>query len=674
MNSQGSPGTLAAWRQFAYWVGGPALVLIALLLCFCTRVSVLLALSFVFNGLLLGSSLFAALAQEREKRTIDALRLTQLSSLEILLLKSRKELRSWALGNLVLSGLTLVAAGFGGGPWAWVVLGSLAMAACGLLSISLALAVSTHCETTSSAVVQGWVVKGAWLVGFPLLDQVVEAVLVSETPVRLFSHLDPAWLAWKVSDATFFELPHAGLLGLLFSVLGCLGLSALIVTRSARVIDRSFESPSTLNDRQRHLVYTQNFPGGLHENPFFLREMAWQLRSGAGRWPGYAVFVTLFLAPFLYGLAQVGKGEASVAPKVLRLDPGIQVKVEPTPASIPGNLDRGTFQRSRPPVAAAPAELVPCRHRGLCLSLAFGWVDRGRSVISRQTSVRQVVLPDGRLSTVTPKQLQEMRNASSSGSAGLTLRDQLTSGRSFLQNEMSRSLHLGLLLTILYLFVRGGAFMASSVTGEKERRAWDQIALTGATPQSVAQGKLVGALCLPLRQLLMSSPVLLLFVLFGVISLVQALATTVLLATCLVTAALVGLACSVWCRSSHAAQGMALLLAAGYLLLPLLPGMNLLLVLGVAAWFPRLPLDQPTRVLGTFSLLLGLAMGGSVFSPLGAVLGPNHGQYISTSVVRLSGSDTLGLFWSTVFTAVLGWIAYQLALRGLESGGSLRGD
>jgi hypothetical protein len=138
------------------------LVLFSLLVfCFCSLLPAVLLASFVFNALILGSGLFATLAQEREKRTIDALRLTQLSSLDILLLKSHGELRRWALGNAAFLALTVGAAWHGSDPMEWALAGGLALAAGGLLSIALALAVSTRSETTSSAVVGGWVCKGS---------------------------------------------------------------------------------------------------------------------------------------------------------------------------------------------------------------------------------------------------------------------------------------------------------------------------------------------------------------------------------------------------------------------------------------------------------------------------------------------------------------------------------
>ena len=73
-----SPGG-GGFREASKLGGMIVLLGLALLLCFCSLLPAALLLSFVFNALVLGSSLFATMAQEREKRTIDALRLTQLS-------------------------------------------------------------------------------------------------------------------------------------------------------------------------------------------------------------------------------------------------------------------------------------------------------------------------------------------------------------------------------------------------------------------------------------------------------------------------------------------------------------------------------------------------------------------------------------------------------------------
>ena len=287
-------------------------------LCFCSLLPFVLFLSFLFNALYTGSSLFSALAQEREKRTIDALRLTQLSSLDILHYKSQNELKAWKFANAFFLVSTAGAAFWAKSPILWALAGAVSLACGGLLSIALALAVSTRCETTSSAVVSGWVTKGVWLAGLPIVDYVFEAVLVMNREFHLFSYLDPAWVYGTVVKALIFETSGTTLFAVCFGSAVSVAVAFLLVRQSGGLIDTSFESSATLDDRSRHSVYSRQFPFQLHKNPFMVRELAWQIRTGAGAWPGYAVFVTLFLAPFLYGLAQQGKVEERKPVKIVR--------------------------------------------------------------------------------------------------------------------------------------------------------------------------------------------------------------------------------------------------------------------------------------------------------------------------------------------------------------------
>jgi hypothetical protein len=657
------------------------LVLFSLLVfCFCSLLPAVLLASFVFNALILGAGLFATLAQEREKRTIDALRLTQLSSLDILLLKSHGELRRWALGNAAFLALTVGAAWHGSDPMEWALAGGLALAAGGLLSIALALAVSTRSETTSSAVVGGWVCKGVWLVGFPLLDRVFEAVFVADSQLRLFRYLDPAWVALQVSEASFFEIPGMTPGGLLLGALASVVLAVLAVLQSSRMIDSSFETAASLEDRQRHSAYRQNFPLGLHENPFFVRELAWQKRSGAGRWPGYAVFLTLFVAPFLYGLAQGQRNYDSAPVKVVRLD--VTGRVDIASPSQPkreahydgrrsaGSHSHGSGDRHHDFTladSAPPMQTVQRRPHGkLCLSALMGLPVSNRPTFQDPT-YRVVVTRTGRLEQVPAESMDGLLTQQHTSPR----RSSSFSDSSRLEYELGRGLLTGLLLTVIYLFVRGGAFMAGSITGEKERRAWDQIALTGVSPQTFVSGKLYAVLSYPIRQMLLASPALALFVLYKVITPMQLVLVVALLVACFVAAGTLGIACSTVRPTSHQAQGVALVLAAVILLLPLIPlgwlfmGFGVLVLIGHG----NLP-SGITAVITGYTFVAGV-VGGANISPVGAVmlLSGSHVGF-NTIIAKLAGPAG-ALLWCTLSMLAVAALFYQLAVRGLEDGGSV---
>lgn len=666
-----APPTGGGFREVARLAGILTLLVTALLLCFCSLLPTVLLLSFLFNAVILGSSLFATLAQEREKRTIDALRLTQLSSLDILMLKSRRELRTWAKGNTLLLGLMLLAGWLGGEPMGWVFTGAVALAAGGLLSIALALAVSTRSETTSSAVVSGWVTKGVWLAGLPLLDYVVEAVLVLKEPTYLFRYLDPAWVAWRVTEASFFEVGGLSMLGLWVGAVATVVLAGLAVLQSSRLIDASFEVAGSLEDRHRHSAYERSYPFSLEKNPFFVRELAWQMRTGAGRWPGYAVFITLFLAPFLYGVAQNQRGHQPQTVKIVREDvmrnPSVPSKASATSESLKvSSHDQACFSR--------PPELLTRAHSGLCLSKLMG-LPAARQSSGHDLGYKTVMTAGGHLERVSEVAFHEQsevrtRKRSSDGE----MRGSYRHHQSYFHYELGRGLLTGLLLTVIYLFVRGGAFMAGSITGEKERRAWDQIALTGVSAETFVSGKLAAVLSFPLRQMLMATPVLALFAAYGVLSWFQLGLVMTMLSACFIAAGALGIATSTLSTTSHQAQGRALGAAAAILVLPLFCGFATwpLLMLTLVVLFSKTRLSAGSYILFSGGSLLAVLVGGAAVSPVGAVLTLSGSGIAKSNIAWALGGASGVLLWSAL--SMLGFAAmfYLAAVRNLESGGSVK--
>ena len=636
------------------------LALVPAMLCFCSYLPAVILASFVFNALFLGSRLFSALAQEREKRTLDSLRLTQLSSLDILLWKSQGELRTWKLGNILLLGLSILAATFGHESILWAVAGTLALATSGLLSIALALAVSTRCQTTSSAVVSGWITKGVWLAGLPLLDGVIEAVFVLSRKVDIACYLDPAWIALRVVESAFYETGGMPIIALLIGAAASAVGAYVLIVGAARLIDNSFESGALLEDRERHPAYRSSFLGKLSANPFFVREMAWQMRSGAGSWPGYALFLTLFLAPTFYGIAQEHnvRGERDI--KIVRQD--VQVPhSQPSQPSQPVNVRTNDGCHTVQTMAqqnSAPKLRV---HSGICLSQMMGLPVPLHH--TKAFAPRVIVDDHGNVKQVSEATFRRIE-AESLSSAPRPERSRSVKSE-LLKREVTGGLLTGLLLSIIYVFLRGGAFLAGSITGEKERRAWDQIALTGVSADTYLTGKLAGVLAYPLRQLALTSPALLFFVALGDIGIFQAGLTVMLLLVCFLTAGTMGMAASVNEKTSHVAQGSVLILSAALIGLPLLPGGWIPATFLLMAALLRSRASSKVKSIGACSLLgFGLVFGAAT-SP-------------ATAVMALCGSVTtplgplLTMVVAITYMVVLGLGAYRVAVSSLEYGGSVQ--
>lgn len=650
-------------------LSGVALLFVGAILCFCSLLPFVLFVSFLFNALFLGTSLFATLAQEREKRTIDALRLTQLSSLEILLYKSHHEMKLWRQTNLFL----MIAAGatalWAGSPLSWALAGAASLAAGGLLSISLALAVSTRSETTSSAVVSGWITKGVWLAGLPILDYVLEAVFVSRD-FHVLSFLDPAWVLHTVVYATLFETSTWSIAPLLAGAAAMALAAKALLHHSSGLIDSSFESAATLEDRERHSAYGKRYAFGLESNPFMVRELAWQIRSGAGAWPGYAVFVTLFLAPFLYGMAQQHRPQDVEPVRVVR-----QSVTQTSPQEVSRSYFQEDTQSTHLQVATSYAQPTHVRcHSGICLSQLLGLPVPTANRHYYDTQSRIVVTSNGTVTHANEAQIEHMNSRPDPGVrwADYEGSNYYSNQRSALQIELDRGLLTGLVLTILYLFIRGAAFMSGAVTGEHERRSWDQIALTGASPDTYLNGKLFGVLYYPMRQLIFTSPILILFALYGGVSALEMFLVVPLMALSFLAAANIGLLASATEKTSHQSQGKALLAAGALAVAPMMPGGFVLCGLLAMIMLKKSTLDHGERTLAVVATMVWTGLMGASVSPLAGVMNICHYEGLGP-LSSLSGlPPAASLLVGIVTMAAVAWVSKAVAIKTMNDGGGVR--
>ncbi len=697
-------------------------ILAVLAACFCSRFTLLMWSAFAFNALWLGSRLFSTMAREREKRTIDALRLTQFSSLEILLHKARPDLKSWFYGNSFFAVAFTGAALLGLESVVWAVAVTLTFAASGLLAIASALLVSTLNDRSSSAVLNGWLTKVVWILVLPLLDKVLDAVFVTTSRTNLFAVLDPGWLALHFSKAAYFDLGGWPFAEALFGSLSMLAVAAACLVLSVKTIDSSFEQLGRLTDRNRHPVYRAKFVGGLEKNPFFIRELALQLRSGAGRWPGYAVFLVLFLAPYFYGVAQQEKRMQKELPQTVRAELFAEKQTMQTiPVTVSSGEQLGKScqsdhrhtcrqESSQPRVCGTRSHRSECVKSGPSVEDSSSYVT-ARSSVEATPKIRHshlfcgsriIGLPvDGKAPThlswvpLTPGSLKGRVVPTAHQGQGTDLRpseDRVKSKAKpatglqapLTQRDLGRGLFAGLFLTLVYLFLRGSAFSSGAVAGEKERRAWDQIALTGVEPTTFLNGKLLAVMAYPVRQLLLVSPVLLLFVAVGVMNLLEFALVLALLLTTFTAAATLGLAASAVSKSAHEAQGLAIGIAFLLLFGPLLPGFGWMVVLLLGVLFvARSQLQIVGLLLVPVLAGLGATIGSCyLVSPLFAVGVLSNPQLIRDLVmdysvlnfIQQSGAGTVSLLIALVWMAMFATAFYQWALRSLEQGGSVRTD
>lgn len=696
--AKGRSGDILTTRGTA--VFGAALLLLTIWLfkqgwCGCT----LFALnSWALIGtavFLLGNRSFGVLAEEKEKKTLDCLRLTQLSPSALFWYKLSPEFRSLArllafTAPAVLLSSTHTSQGLTGGL---AVLGIGALS--GVMSIVSSLFVSSLATSTSRAVVQGWTLKACWLLLTPIFDLVVSAVTVTTQRYPVFDAVNPFAAVWPlvVPEAEMGLRQH---LPLAFTLLGT-ALCVAMWMVAARRYERGLTAAPTLTDRHVHRLYQQTpswVPSflGVRENPVFLRELAAQLRSGAGKWPGYAVFVTLFLAPFLYSQSWNVRRSSEIelrnnaplratTPEVApsdSIDTATGATVLPTPyIKLRSWNNEELHLKGHTNCACLRMGLYQSAHIPLPASEVFKVVvhDPMQEASSTSSLGDSPARPGPALQPLSQEEARQFGVSSTDSEIGNTELSPDTLNQIRL-HSMGQGLLGCLILLSLYLSVRCSGFLANAVTSECDRRSWTDLALTGIEPGQVLRGKLAGTLMMPVIQLLVASPSLLLFVLAGALSPLGLFEMVSYAVGLTVTAGLLGFWASSASKNSHSAQGLALMAVMGWLIgTPILASMGSLLA------FPLLGVGLLAAVRNshrgvTFGWL-ALAVAAAI-SPMGLSPWTCLPNSLLTSLGRVSEMQALAAWVSGMISlAGLASVCYYSTLTNLQQPGqedALRAD
>ncbi len=696
------------------WPGNPRQVLLAALgggalllgpwslgVCACTMFEIGALLLVLLAALRGGNTLYGAITGEREKKTLDGLRLTQLTAGQVVMGKVSGEI--FSLCWLVLSALpALVILTVVGGIPPQALVGTVAVAfAAGLFASASGLLASSLAATTSQAVLSGWIFKGLWLVFSPLGDLLLRAVLVrSEAPV-FFTAANP------VAALALVTVPEAGFgqglwlvpVNLAFLTLGGLGMLGLASRRLAG------EAPGTSEVQQGAVhgawrkrwapSWVQDLLPAFSGNAAFLREVAWQARTGAGAWPGLVIWLVLFLAPFLYARAWSVQHSESGAPAT---PPQVEVRLRAPLGAQPPPTRAVEQTGARVVYATAPGHRTTLLIRGhrpeTCFRLAlyqdfgipmpWGAVQALEPVGPPRGAVREVRIRP--LEQVDPRTLGDFAMAPRPApppppdfghrAGPVSPQDPGSS--------LVRPLQVGLLgtlvLFLLSLSVRSTALLAGALTGERDRRTWQDLALTGITARQVVFGKLWGGLVHPLLQMTLAFPVLLIYVFAGVLSLLD-LGNLYLFSVALaLTSGLLGLWSSARARSTHASQGMAiacLLLAfvAGLVTGPSGHGAipaGIALLVGVVALLRRVSSWK-----GWLLMSMGLVVAPQALSPLAAAAGfiPTLGRLTGLAGAQEGLLAMVGFLGAMLFLAGTSMVLVHGILERVEDsgrGGALR--
>jgi|GEM_PF-1601407 len=533
-------------------------------ICSCTIFTALSALVILLSAMMIGGSALTSVSRERDMKTFDVLRLTPMTAGEVITGKLASEffallrLLAAAAPSLILTGL-LSEYGVTG---ALTVLLIALMS--GIFSLLAGFILSISCRNTSQAIVLGITLKLLWLAGTPLLDMVVGALIVSRCPPPIFSSLCPLAAVyalvlpqamtgpWSVLPWSFFMLMPLALLALWRLACRLYGTGGPVMNYGRRV---------------EHEVFRKGWGGKAAEllekaapsvgrlftsNPVFLREIAHQKRLGAGRIFGYLVFIAIFIAPYLYarcwGISEYSRGHqrSQNSPQVIQAGAS---------SPVPGFKNTDSRSVIRTPggnMFSLKGHTLNCCLRWSMFRAAGvplpGNLIKEVGYTSHSQALLQRYEPGSPIKSLTGKD----------GSRELTARVD----RETLRNVDIQAIKLGLIgaiwMLLIYLAIRGCCFTVSSITGERDRRSWDDLALAGFSPEQIFAGKLLGALTLPLIQMTVVFPLLLVFVITGNLSVLEVSSLYLYAVMILIASGVLGLWASAGSRTTHQAHGKAL--------------------------------------------------------------------------------------------------------------------
>lgn len=560
-----------------HWAVGLVLTGLLLLLylsgiCGCTLFALSSFSYLAACTLMVGNQALGALTMEREKKTLDCLRLTQWTSSEVLRHKLRPELIEF-IGVLAAFAPSIVISGLLGDAGLLGAAGVLAMGAVSATAAStVGLCLSSLAETTSQAYVWGRFLKGCWLLLSPLFDRLVSAVFISTAVIPVFGTLNPlssswAWLMPESQTGFAAVAPW-------FTLITLSAISVGAWKLACHRFETGMVSAPRLSDRKIHSIYAlgPNWPQSLRRNPTFLRELAAQLRSGAGRWPGYAVFAVIFLAPLLYAQGWIDqdvqrnqKPQAMLATSApVTTSAGLNSPSNPLPAQ----LQTGVTMQSRYD-RRIKYVLTGHKHSGCLRTISYRLfhvplpVHQLVKVFEQdpihQPNTREIARPVAQVQEISSREAQEI------GAVGLP-KDVSTTTRAYQPMSTSERLRRGsavglsggVCLLLVYLAIRGSGFLATCVTGERERSTWQDLQLSGMSAADFLSGKVYGALAMPMVQMTFAFPCLLVFAAVGSLTLTNIVGLWLYALVLARWAAITGAWCSAAAKNSHNAQTSAL--------------------------------------------------------------------------------------------------------------------
>jgi len=538
-------------------------------LCPCTLFTIACFLQVLLVVTIPGRFATVAIAGEREKKTLDGLRLTSMGPTGIITGKILPDLLDLAKIILVTSPfLLLLGWSFSGTNFFTPFLVIFISISSGITMICGLVLLSAYSSTVSSAIVMSWVLRFVWLAITPLLDSLIAAITARPVTVPFFSNLNPfvpmfvllmpGALTQSLWKYTLFIYPFIVPLFCISSVY----LSAALIekgekaSQNGRSKNFDFFSSGNFADRISDVIT-------IFKNPIFLKEIASYRKNLAGFIPGVLVFVILLLAPYFYCVSSGVKAfnfgirhnhtmVTSVETRVNDMTEYDSIPSFPSDKTgitvrnnigevfnLPGHKESGCLR-----VILYEAIALPLPYRPLTADTHNETYNNQSSnpVLQAHNTSNNCSIPSG---TVTGNN-QNLQNPVISVDYNVLAED---------RNVLFAGFYLSLFLLIVYLVFRSSSFLCSTYNTEKNKLTWDLLMLTQLKPSDIISGKLMGALFIPLLQMTTGFLALSFWIYKGVITLSGAFGFYVFCVSIVICAGLLGQYNSITSPSAHVSQG-----------------------------------------------------------------------------------------------------------------------
>jgi len=279
------------------------LLLGATVVCPCMSFSLACFLQLFLVIALVGHMAVVSISTEREKQTLDVLRLTSLGPVKIVTGKIIPEIGKLLQIMYVTSPfILLMSLIFPGQSILSALIAVFVSFTAGVALICGLVCLSAYCSTASSAIVLSWILRGVWIFITPLIDGLIATATLRSSTIPVFSSINPALPLMAIlmpgsMDGTkwiygAFAFPAVIIL---FSAVSII-LAARRIENDDKISSTRRSSPLGLFNKS---TVWNDIAGkfSIFHNPIFLKEMVSFRKDFLGLIPGILVFAILLLAP-----------------------------------------------------------------------------------------------------------------------------------------------------------------------------------------------------------------------------------------------------------------------------------------------------------------------------------------------------------------------------------------